>query len=649
MRRPRSARENERTAGSRRDPDRARRSVDPARTPSRRNGVRCVPRTVARFLLFFAWSAACLPAAAGTERYGFVTVSIGDATAPASHRGYVRHAVTLRNDGGSPRRVSIRLPERSYGGGDHLQSLSRTFSVEAGGTVNAELLVPPLNLSGSGDAVVSIDGVRQRDEVPVSLSSGGHNAAPAGLLVSRTIDRETKSRLDAAIDTHNNSGGSPSTGGFGGFGGGHSSGTNEVPLTSAEPVEQWGRSWLGYSGFSAVLVDERDLPRMSPSVASGLRAWTLAGGQLVVVAEAEGKRPLPPGWPGASGDGDAAVGLGRVSWWGPGASQRTNDAAAEAWIKEAIAFGSAALQPLTAEQAERNFPVVEGLTTPVRGLVLLMLVFAILIGPVNIGLLAYYKRRMWLLWTVPLGSAVFSIGVIAFAFLSEGVAPKARTQAITFLDQTTREAVTIGMRGYYAPLTPGDGLRFPMSTRVVPQVARQGWGDGGRGRSVDQTSTQHLSRGWVAARVPAHLELTDVSESRLRLDVEPLAGGGIAVTNGLGVDLTGLALLAPDGEGYRTDRLAAGQRVELQPTTGIAETQAGGTAELIRRQGWRTLATPDEQGTGIEPGMYEATLAGSAFLEDGLDGLTKHRVEASLIARYAPAAEGGVDKAGGGS
>ncbi|BAM04740.1 hypothetical protein PSMK_25810 [Phycisphaera mikurensis NBRC 102666] len=584
------------------------------------------------------WSAATVRASAGTERYGDVTVSIGDADGPASFRGYVRHAVTLRNDGGVARRVTIRLPEHSYGGGDHLQSLSRTFSVEAGGTANAELLFPPLEVRGSGNAVVSIDGVRQRDAVPVSMRSGGHDAAPAGLLVSRTVDRETRSRLEAAKDAHNTAGGSPSTGGgFGGFGGG----TDDVPLVTAEPIEQWSRSWLGYTGFSAVVVGENDLSRMPPSVAGGLRDWSLAGGQLVVVTDTEGERPMPPGWPRAAGSGDAAIGLGKVSWWGPEAPEREADAAAEAWIKDALAHGNAALRPLTAEQAERSFPVVEGLTTPVRGLVLLMLVFAVLIGPVNIGLLAYHKRRMWLLWTVPLGSAVFSVGVIAFAFLSEGVSPQARTQAVTYLDQTTREAVTIGMRGYYAPLTPGDGLRFPMSTRVVPQVVRQGWNDSGRGRSVDQTSGQHLTRGWVAARVPAHLELTDVSASRLRLDVEELPGGGIAVTNGLGVAVDNLRLASPKGQQFQlTGTLAPGAVETLAPAPAPSTHVAGGHVEMLRLRRWAAAdLTFDDHPPAA--GTYVANVASTPFVEDGLDGLAEHRIDVTILGRYAPATGGG--------
>ena len=575
-----------------------------------------LPRIAALFVLLLAWSAAP-SAAAGIERYGDITVSIGDAAGPATAEGYVSLPVVISNDGARARRVGVRVPERSYGGGsDHLSSLRRDFEVEPGGTVRGELLLPPLELSGNNAAAVSVDGVTQRDAVSVAVTF--HSVGSPGLLVSGTVDRAVRSRLEAAVEAYNDG---TTTGGYRG-------GSGQVSATTAEPVEQWSRSWLGYTGFAAVLVTGEDLRRMPAAVAAALRGWVFSGGQLVVL--------------GADADAalaGAAEGLGRVTGWGPDAPERTDDAAAERFLGEALGFADAAAEPMDAGSAESAFPVVEGLTTPVRGLVLLMLLFAVLIGPVNILLLSYLKRRMWLLWTVPLGSAVFSLGVVAFAFLSEGIAPKARTQAVTYLDQTTQQAVTIGMRGYYAPLTPGDGLRFPMTTKVVAQVDRHGWGDGGRGRSVDLTAGQHLTRGWVAARVPTHLELTDVTQTRLRLDVEELPGGGVAVTNGLGEELTNLRLVGRDGGRFVASVVAAGERVELKPTAGGGD--GGLWDDDFRREGWKlNLELRSDPWVALTPGMFSGSLGGSVFLADGIDGLAEHRVDAVVLGRYAPAGGG---------
>ena len=264
----------------------------------------------------------------------------------------------------------------------------------------------------------------------------------------------------------------------------------------------------------------------------------------------------------------------------------------------------------------------------------------------NVLVLSVMKKRMWLLWTVPLISAVFSGAVIAYAFLSEGITPTARTTAVTLLDQTSREAVTRAMRGYYAPLTPGDGLRFGLDTAVVPQVTIDShgyhygshgshYGGDGRGRAVDTTHDQHLTRGWVAARVPAHLALTTVESRRERLGFERLDDGGLAVVNGLGVDVTALDVADASGKRYRTAALAAGQRVVLGEADTLADApEFKGLQNQLASIGWAVIATREPDKYLLEPGSYLARTATTPFVVDGLEGIGDHRIDATVIGRW---------------
>ncbi len=52
-------------------------------------------------------------------------------------------------------------------------------------------------------------------------------------------------------------------------------------------------------------------------------------------------------------------------------------------------------------EANVKFPVIEDIGIPVKGLFLLMLLFVLAIGPINLMVLARKKRRIWLLWTTP--------------------------------------------------------------------------------------------------------------------------------------------------------------------------------------------------------------------------------------------------------
>src|SRR5262249_25007455 len=98
-------------------------------------------------------------------------------------------------------------------------------------------------------------------------------------------------------------------------------------------------------------------------------------------------------------------------------------------------------------EAQRAFPVVDNIGIPVRGLFAVMLVFAVLIGPVNIRVLTRKKRRIWLLWTVPAFSVLTCVLVVGFMFVSEGWHAKARVEGLVFLDESSQRASALSGLG----------------------------------------------------------------------------------------------------------------------------------------------------------------------------------------------------------
>jgi hypothetical protein len=79
-----------------------------------------------------------------------------------------------------------------------------------------------------------------------------------------------------------------------------------------------------------------------------------------------------------------------------------------------------------------SLKLVENLKIPTRGIIALMLIFVIAIGPLNIIVLNRRKRRTWMLWTIPAISLTTTLLVFAYSLLREGImlrrsAPKAST------------------------------------------------------------------------------------------------------------------------------------------------------------------------------------------------------------------------------
>ena len=167
---------------------------------------------------------------------------------------------------------------------------------------------------------------------------------------------------------------------------------------------------------------------------------------------------------------------------------------------------------------------VSEVSVPVRGLLVLVICFAIGIGPVNVWLLSRRQKRMWLWWNVPAVSLATCLTVFGYSLISEGISGRGRTALITLLDENTHRATTMGYVSYYCPMTPSDGLHFSYDTEVVQLHSSAAVGirhRGGRAKTIDWTNDQHLDSGWVVARVPACFAIRKSETRRERLGGPP--------------------------------------------------------------------------------------------------------------------------------
>ncbi len=586
---------------------------------------------------------------ADSRTYGDISVSVDGPLSGESGYGYVAYRVVVANRSKNPHRIRIQIPATTYGhgGGDVIDRMTRTVDVEAGAATAFEMLQPPVPIQGHG-AAVYIDGARQRRNVEVNIGSHiGYNSGQL-ILVSRDVDGAVKEKIDTAIEDDGASG--AGTGGYG-SGYGYRHGSIFELVREPRPLAEWGTSWLGYTRYMAVVLSDQDFASMPPELSDALRSFVLTGGTVAVVfasAEAQVPNDWVDEWLGASGaegfsplEGSNDYGLGNIHLI------RADTAASQdskGWIKQLNYWhsltGSRAAKRST-ENANRDMPIVEGQVTPARGLLLVMLIFAVVIGPVNVMVLYMLKRRMLLLVTVPVIALFFSAAVMVYALLSEGITPQARSTSITMLDQRSHRAVTVGVSGYYAPLTPANGLWFDENTLVTPQFEQWGYGyygggDSGRSRTLDVSHGQHMVSGWVAARIPAHFVLRKSERRHERLDVSTDSDGAVSVVNGLGSDITQLVLVDPGGTRWTAENIVAGQSVALTPSAkNPGYGSPSSVAELVRRDDWAAAKSinmkPD---VFLTPGSYIAQISDSAFLDPGLEGLKEHRTDCVVLGYY---------------
>ncbi len=484
------------------------------------------------------------------ERYGDIEVTpIAGESVETTH-GYAPYRFRVRNDGVSAVRVNLELSSSSSMSG--LAQLVRAVDVPARASAEVVLYQPAENFYPRR-CMVSVDG--RLAEKDIAVSALRHDRHDYGeikrfMLTSRMLtpdERDQISETEAEFSARTS-------------GAGPVSKAKPALMLGADavlPVAEWPSDWMGFSRWDAVAMTRDEFEGMSPAVRSALTQWVQAGGQLLVMRA--GKADVPAEWKNniqmaAGGIPAHGVGLGRAVFSASGPDAR--HAAADMFE-----------QTKRAEQPAESTPEckpIEGGQIPVRGMFILMVVFAVAVGPANYFWCARCNRRIWILWTSPALAALFIAAVFAYALLSDGVRPWGQSAVVTLLDEKAHKSVTLGTTAWYAPILPGDGLSFSSMAEVRTVNKTDGSRSESRnGLGIVFGDSQRLTGGWMVPRYPESFGYRKVNESRLRMKFEKDAGGDLWAVNGLGVEVSDLIVNA-GGRRLHCVNVAAGGKSKLE-------------------------------------------------------------------------------------
>jgi hypothetical protein len=580
-----------------------------------------------------------VPSSDAAETVGGVRVSVdplpsSDGAAEAAH-GYTEYRVHLVNLSlDEERDVVVAMPaERDPYGVSGIERLTRRVRLAAGASASVSIFQPCLPLAGSG---LGVEVGSSRAVIRVSSRALRAYRNPMGsfsaefspsVLASKSVDPDARDAL-----------------------------TEGSHLLVAElPAPSWSPHWLGYSSFDGVLVSARDVRSMGADVREALRRWVSCGGVLGVVGAWE----APAAW--GSAEETSGVKLIRHGFGACAVVPAPSDDPA-AW-RESVLRRTGVFQRLFNEaliggaklahrhEANEAFPVMEKIGIPAKGLLVLMIAFTLLVGPVNVFVLWRKKRPLWILWTVPAASVVACAALWTYGIASEGWRGRERTESLTVLDQRAQSAATIGWTAYYSPLTPSDGLRFSPDTECTALFQTSNYyGEAlGFSLSIDWSNDQHLRSGWISARVPTHFKVRKSQAGvRERLRVSRRADGALVVLNGLGADIEELYVAADSGELFRGTALAAGQEGVLEAHGTVGSTGEGHALAILFSSDWQTLVPrlKSHPGRHLVLGTYLAFLSSSPFLEGGLRNAGERRLRSAVYGifeedAFDAAAEGG--------
>ncbi|MDR3197011.1 MAG: hypothetical protein LBU34_03990 [Planctomycetaceae bacterium] len=428
-----------------------------------------------------------------------------------------------------------------------------------------------------------------------------------------------------------------------------------MPWTSNIPVEEWSDYWLAYTRFDAVILtgsEWNEIQERHAGVFDALKKYTEAGGILGVVGT---DVKIPKEWLPAEDSAQnpiqkyqAVLGLVYVFDKNTDTIKPVIEPFRETVLKQAKLWrststggynrSSSSLSAVLSSETAllSSLPVVANYGINIKLIMILIVVFAALIAPVNIYILSLVKRRIWLLWTVPLTSLVASVLVLGVSFFQEGFLRQSSSATYTIFDQQREEAVTFGFVGFYSTLTPR-GIVFAPETEATACLER-GYGNA---KSLEIYLTaggnQFLAHGWISARIPSYFVVRKAQSQRKERITFDWTTGSPSATNGLGMDIKELHVCSPAGELFTAQNIKAGEKVPLTvsvstETIVLSATLSKAAAFNELRQAYATIipngsATfPIFSSNRLPAGSYLVeTDVWNPFVEEGIDRTTPYQ------------------------
>ncbi|MEA2012662.1 MAG: hypothetical protein U9O87_06210, partial [Verrucomicrobiota bacterium] len=340
---------------------------------------------------------------------------------------------------------------------------------------------------------------------------------------------------------------------------------------SSLDISNWSDNWLTYGSFDAVVLSYREFTDTTSAVKEALTGYMKCGGTLTIIG---GTLPeLQKIFPAISQRETNTCtikksGFGYCIWIPDDYSNPINKMTLVR-IKKHWSSGKNFWKYTEPFSSINNyFPVKGELTVPVKSLSVLMFLFVILVGPINIIILMKIKKRILLLVTVPAISGIFSLILLLFFIFGEGFEKLLRIQSITLLNQDTNHASTLGLASFYSTLSPSKGLIFDNEAEITIQNAdtiRRLYSRNPNLNYQMQCGEEQIMHGdFVRAKIPSIFKVRKFVRTKNKIEFIK-DGQDILCTNGLGVSVKNLWLFTKEGSTYKmdTEKMEAGDEISL--------------------------------------------------------------------------------------
>ncbi len=395
--------------------------------------------------------------------------------------------------------------------------------------------------------------------------------------------------------------------------------------TAYDP-EDLPADWRGYSGldvlmFTASVWSGDDL---RSDARAAILEWVHLGGILDIYDLAGSHDLKGLGFGGESGEGERSLGAGRVRLFA-GSFDPGPVVSAYSSMME---FRRSKILSETYERGGWHLQTALGLRSFNAWIIVVVLTFfAILVGPVNLFVLARSGKRHRLFLTTPLISVGTSLLLVLLILAQDRFGGVGNRMTLVGLDAEGHRAfVTQEQFSRTGVLFSGDfDARDPLfiSHVMLPRSqwtrVRPGWG-GDLAFVYERGQPDRMRGDWFFSRSEQGHYLQSVRPTRAR--IERLATedpeGGVVLFSNIGFDLDGLFYVAQDGSYWTSnDELATGRPMKLRQAE---EKEFDAWWNGLQGNGSKYLSRIMKT-VGSQPGSFYASAAAGTFAVDTLPGI----------------------------
>lgn len=386
------------------------------------------------------------------------------------------------------------------------------------------------------------------------------------------------------------------------------------------PIDKWADTWLAYSAFPAVFITNDEYLKMPQNIRKALLKYAKMGGMLCIL----GNVAIPDEYLSVEEHETYSFvnyGFGKILICNTTDIKSIDEHILNIILKytkrDDIKAKMYSWGPyfLRKDIISSFISIMKSITITNPQYSVIVLLLALVLGPLNIFIIRLINKRMWIYFTTPALAICVFAAVFLYVRKTEGTTGQIQHKGITLLDQRYSNAVTLYVSGFYTPTHRAEGLHYPRDAYLYEYNTKY-TGFNNSEIWVDWTEDQHIKKGGLSVRLPRYYEvqLCEKRDETLHID---FSDDTLYAYNRLDAPVTKVWFMSPSGAVYYGENIPVNDRVSLLATNVVYNycdlfTIRSSFMELIAKQQdttpWNVLT----------PGMYAATLAGTPFIPNGL-------------------------------